>query len=81
MAQSLVQKLTTTFVDYKGVQSGFEALRLMRLRFSGGQMLQNYQLLRDILNPKIDRVTTTFPVQTVAGISEPLRVRSTTTTR
>ena len=32
--------------------NGFEALRLMRLRFSGGQMLQNYQLLRDILNPK-----------------------------
>ena len=26
--------------------NGFEALRLMRLRFSGGQMLQNYQLLR-----------------------------------
>ena len=25
--------------------NGFEALRLMRLRFSGGQMLQNYQLL------------------------------------
>ena len=24
----------------------------MRLRYSGGQMLQNYQLLRDILNPK-----------------------------
>ena len=24
----------------------------MRLRLSGGQMLQNYQLLRDILNPK-----------------------------
>ena len=32
--------------------NGFEALRLMRLRFSGGQMLQSYQLLRDILNPK-----------------------------
>ena len=32
--------------------NGFEALRLMRLRFSGGQMLQNYQLLREILNPK-----------------------------
>ena len=32
--------------------NGFEALRLMRLRYSGGQMLQNYQLLRDILNPK-----------------------------
>ena len=32
--------------------NGFEALRLMRLRFSGGHMLQNYQLLRDILNPK-----------------------------
>ena len=24
----------------------------MRLRYSGGQMLQNYQLLREILNPK-----------------------------
>ena len=32
--------------------NGFEALRLMRLRYSGGQMLQNYQLLRDVLNPK-----------------------------
>ena len=32
--------------------NGFEALRLMRLRYSGGQMLQNYQLLRDILNPQ-----------------------------
>ena len=32
--------------------NGFEALRLMRLRYSGGQTLQNYQLLRDILNPK-----------------------------
>ena len=32
--------------------NGFEALRLMRLRYSGGQMLQNYQLLRDTLNPK-----------------------------
>ena len=32
--------------------NGFEALRLMRLRYSGGQMLQNYQLLREILNPK-----------------------------
>ena len=27
--------------------NGFEALRLMSLRYSGGQMLQNYQLLRE----------------------------------
>ena len=32
--------------------NGFEALRLLRLRYSGGQMLQNYQLLRELLNPK-----------------------------
>ena len=32
--------------------NGFEALRLLRLRGSGGQMLQNYQLLRELLNPK-----------------------------
>ena len=31
---------------------GFEALRLLRLRYSGEQMLQNYQLLRELLNPK-----------------------------
>ena len=65
--------------------NGFEALRLMRLRFSEGQMLQNYQLLRDILSfwpsAKIHGITTTLPIQTMAGISEPLRTRSTTTTR
>ena len=32
--------------------NGFEALRLLRLRYTGGQMLQNYQLLRELLNPK-----------------------------
>ena len=32
--------------------NGFEALRLLSLRYSGGQMLQNYQLLRELLNPK-----------------------------
>ena len=32
---------------------GFEALRLLRLRFSGGLLLQNYQLLRELLNPKV----------------------------
>ena len=32
--------------------NGFEALRLLRLRFSGGQVLQNYQLLCELLNPK-----------------------------
>ena len=32
--------------------NGFEALRLLRLRYSGGQMSQNYQLLRELLNPK-----------------------------
>ena len=32
--------------------NGFEALRLLRLRYSGGQMLQNYQLLHELLNPK-----------------------------
>ena len=32
--------------------NGFEALRLMRLRYSGGQVLQNYQLPQDVLNPK-----------------------------
>ena len=37
--------------EYMG-QNGFEALRLLRLRCSGGQMLQNYQLLRELLNPK-----------------------------
>ena len=46
--------------------NGFEALRLLRLRYSGGQMLQNYQLLRELLNPKFHRSTTTFPVQTMA---------------
>ena len=49
-------KLGTEANNYiRGLQrstNGYEALRLMRLRFSGGQMLQNYQLLRDILNPK-----------------------------
>ena len=33
--------------------SGFEALRLLRLRYSGGQMLQNYQFLCEPLNPKL----------------------------
>ena len=32
--------------------NGFEALRLLRLRYSGVQTLQNYQLLRELLNPK-----------------------------
>ena len=32
--------------------NGFEALRLLRLRYSRGQMLRNYQLLRELLNPK-----------------------------
>ena len=32
--------------------NGFEALRLLRRRFSGGHMLKSYQLLRDLLNPK-----------------------------
>ena len=31
---------------------GFEALRLLRLRLSGGQLLQKFQLLRELLNPK-----------------------------
>ena len=32
--------------------NGFEILRLLRLRYSGRQMLQNYQLLRELLSPK-----------------------------
>ena len=40
--------------DYReALTHGFEALRLLRLRFSGGQLLQNYQLLRELLNPKL----------------------------
>ena len=32
--------------------NGFEELRRLRLQCSGGQMLHNYQLLRELLNPK-----------------------------
>ena len=46
-----VQKPTTTFGDFKEVQT-ILTLRLLSLRLSGGQMLQNYQLLRELLNPK-----------------------------
>ena len=33
--------------------NGFEALRMLRLPFSGGQMLQNYQLLHDLLQSQV----------------------------
>ena len=36
----------------QGSTNGFEALRLLTLRYSRGQMLQNDQLLRELLNPK-----------------------------
>ena len=56
--------------------NGFEALRLMRLRFSGGQTATKLPTTTRHTQPKVHRVITTLPVQTMAGIPEPLRTRS-----
>ena len=44
---------------------GFEARRLLRLRVSVLQLLQNYQFLRELLNPISHRFPATLPISTV----------------
>ena len=57
--------------------NGFEALRLLRLRHS----VTKLPVATWTTQPKVHRSTTTFPVPTMARVFEPLRTRSTTTTR
>ena len=47
------QQLCAETTEKRAHTRGFETLQLLRLRFSGGQLLQNYQLLRELLNSKL----------------------------